>query len=553
MRENFRVFTCFLTQVTRQPCGGLLVERRHLSFNKGYEQIPEGKDTAMTYSIYLTLALATAGRHDPESAAETTPHLPDVLGPALGRIRDLAEGLRKDALSPLAAVQFEKDLQQATRELARVVTQWTYNHLESADAKVSPPEVHCQGSRFRRLSKKTPQQVDTLFGTITLHRRGYRAGPSEGEPLLFPLCRALGLAHGATPALVERAARYQAESGATQKQTLTRLQQEHGVRWGVKRLRQVAAFVAAAMEGHRVEAQAEQVLRWLRQAQDSRGRHRPVLSAGRDGITLGLRLKGCTLYEVATTGTRTVYDRRGRRLGTAYLAYTPEPGQGTMSAQLTRLLQAVLRRWEGPLPRLSYVTDAGDNETAYYRKVLRRLRHPRTGERLEWYWVVDYYHASERLWKMAEALFGSGRESWAWVRKMQKLLLKPGGVGRVLHSAAALRSRVKPRGKRLAEFRRAYRYLQGRRGQLRFAAYRRLGIPIGSGVTEAACKTVYSQRLKLSGMRWKKAGAQTILTLRVILLSGVWEQVYERLLTSDREVQVRTPGEFDRPTAKEAV
>ena len=63
----------------------------------------------------------------------------------------------------------------------------------------------------------------------------------------------------------------------------------------------------------------------------------------------------------------------------------------------------MLRRWQGPLPRLCYVTDAGDNETAYYKKVLRRLRHPRTGARLGWQWVVDYYHACQRVWAMAEA------------------------------------------------------------------------------------------------------------------------------------------------------
>jgi hypothetical protein len=411
----------------------------------------------MTYSIYLALALATAGRDDPEDPAEATPDLPDVLEPPLGRIRALVERLRQGPLSPPVAAAFERDLQRATRDLARVVTQWAYNHLEPAAVSDAPREVHCEGSSFRRLAKKTPQQVDTLFGTIALRRLGYRATPAAGEPVLFPLGRALGLVHSATPALVERAAHYQAESGATQKQTLARLRREHGVGWGVKRLRQVAALVAAAMEEHRPEAQAGQVLQWLGQAQASRGRHRPVLSVGRDGITLGLRIKGGSLYEVATTGTLTIYDRRGRRLGTVYLAYTPEPGQPTMSAQLTRLVEAVLRRWDGPLPRLSYVTDAGDNETAYFKKVLRRLRHPRTGERLEWFWVVDYYHASERLWTMAEALFGVGRRSWAWARKMQKLLLKPGGVGRVLHSAAALRSRVQPRGKRLAHFRRAYK------------------------------------------------------------------------------------------------
>ena len=39
-------------------------------------------------------------------------------------------------------------------------------------------------------------------------------------------------------------------------------------------------------------------------------------------------------------------------------------------------------------------------------------------------WVVDYYHVSERLTTLAEALFGTGRQAWAWMRRMQKLLLK---------------------------------------------------------------------------------------------------------------------------------
>src|SRR5207249_1771339 len=144
-------------------------------------------------------------------------------------------------------------------------------------------------------------------------------------------CQQLGLVHGATPALFECVARYQAESGATQKQTLLRLRSEHGLSWGVKRLRQVTTFVAEAMQQHRQEAQVEQVLRWLEQAHASPGRHKPVLCAGRDGITLGLRVKKGTIYEVATTATLSVYDRKDRRLGTVYLGYTPESGQVTMN------------------------------------------------------------------------------------------------------------------------------------------------------------------------------------------------------------------------------
>lgn len=510
----------------------------------------------MSYSTYLVTSLATMILQSAPGAAPAAgpcaPSLDETLAPCRQRLRDLVERFCRGTVTPLATAAFEKELRQVQDEEARLVAQWTYNHLEPAAVKTLPPHVRFEGSCYGRLGKKTPQSVSTLFGTITLARLGYRAAAGEGGPVLFPLCQSLGIVQGTTPALRECLARYVAESGATQRRALARLRQEHHVAMGVKRLRQLTAFVAEAMEGHRLVAQADQVVHWLEQAEASRGRHRPVLAAGRDGITLGIRLKTGWIYEVASAGTLSVYDRRGRRLGTVYLAVPPEAGQATMSQQLTQLLEEVLQRWTGPLPRLGYVTDAGENESQYYQKKLRRLRHPRSGERLRWYWVVDYYHASERLWTMAEALFGVGRPAWCWARRMQKLLLKPAGVGRVLHSAAALRTRRQLRGKRLANFHKAYRYLQQRREHMRYAECRRVGLPIGSGVTEAACKTVYTQRLKLSGMRWKKQGAQQVLQLRVILLSQVWSQVYQRTLQGYSEVQVDTPARRANPTIEQA-
>ncbi len=88
---------------------------------------------------------------------------------------------------------------------------------------------------------------------------------------------------------------------------------------------------------------------------------------------------------------------------------------------------------------------------------------------------------------------------------MQKWLLKAGGVNRVLHSAAGLRDHYGLKGTKRSEFGKAYRYLQVRMKYMPYTAYRRVGVPLGSGVTEAGCKTVHTQRLKLSGMRWGKA------------------------------------------------
>jgi hypothetical protein len=453
-----------------------------------------------------------------------------------GSCRFLARGA-----SPAAALAFERELSELLREVGRVITEYAYNRLEGEQPEALPPTVEHAGGTYRRLNEKTPnREVATWFGKITLWRHGYRYGERDvAEPTIFPLEVQLGLVQGATPALAPEAARLLAETGATQQTVLASLQARHGVTWGVKKLRAVTENVAGAMERFRREHQANQVVPWLRQAHTSKGKQRPVLAVGRDGITL--QTQPHSFYAVATTATLTVYDRRGRRLGTVYLAYAPELGQQTMTAELTALLEHVLRQWDGPLPRLTYLTDAGDNETKYYRQVLRKLRHPRTGRRLTWQWIVDFYHAAQRLTTLGEALLGPSREASAWAARMRKLLQKPNGPFRVLHAAAALKSRVTMSGARKKLFRQAYHYLRARTRHMQYADFRRLGLPIGSGITEAACKTVFTQRLKLSGMRWSGKGAQTILNLRVLLLSGLWDQVSHAIVNSYNPLSIRTP------------
>jgi hypothetical protein len=340
----------------------------------------------------------------------------------------------------------------------------------------------------------------------------------------------LGLNHSATPALIGWIGRHIATAGSNQAAVIELLRTDCGVTMGVKRLRQCVKQLGESMEKFRQEHQVDVLLEALKQAAGSSGSRKPVLAVGRDGITL--REYKHSAFKVATAGTVSVYDRRGKRLITIYLAHPPELGQATMDQMLTDLLTELLERYHGPLPRLAYVTDSGSNETGYFRETLRRMVHPCTGKRLEWTRVADYYHASERIWMMAEVLFGKGtRDANAWARRMLKALKKPSGASRVLHSAAThfLRRQRKPRklSKRKEEiFRIAYRYIQSRTKIMRYSDYSSAHIPLGSGVTEAACKTVFTQRLKNSGMRWSHDGAKTILTLRTILLSRSWAATY---------------------------
>ena len=148
------------------------------------------------------------------------------------------------------------------------------------------------------------------------------------------------------------------------------------------------------------------------------------------------------MHKEGATATVSVFSRWGKRLGTVYLAQMPEAGQAALSDELTELLRDVLGKWDGPLLRLVYITDAGYHSTEYYRRVLSRLVDLRGRDgQLHWEWIVDYYHVCQHISDLAEAIFGPGRAAYAWAAKMCRWLRdKPGGVFRVLRSAGALRA-----------------------------------------------------------------------------------------------------------------
>jgi hypothetical protein len=470
-----------------------------------------------------------------------------------GTLEEMVLKLLGAEISPASMFDFEMQVAEEFREFARQLMELALNQIEADDPEEMPHDVEYQAGGYRRLNQKTRNtHVATLFGTIELWRYPYRYWHRDAaDGCIFPLEIELGLIHSATPALAEAVGRYMAQAGATQQAVLDRLRSQHGVFWGAQRLRDVTQEISAAFAELTQEAQVQRLLELLEKAGKSPGPRRPVLSVGRDGVTL--REYRFRFFEHASVATVTVYDRAGGRLGTVYLAFAPEPGQQQMTERLTVLLQEVLRLWQGPLPRLTYVTDAGENETQYYRRVLARMVHPRTGEKLHWIRIVDYYHAAQRIWTMAEALFGKDDSAGrAWARRMCRVLKKPGGPFRMLHSAAALRNRRKLTAARAAEFRKAYQYIRRRTKQMQYHEYKHLNLPIGSGVTEAACKTVVSQRLKLSGMRWFKNNAQMILNLRVVLLSGIWQSLYRRFLDAHLAAHLRTYGPLPEFTTRQA-
>ena len=76
----------------------------------------------------------------------------------------------------------------------------------------------------------------------------------------------------------------------------------------------------------------------------------------------------------------------------------------------------------------------------------------------------------------------------------------------------------------------AIRYFGNHLSMMNYAGYRQQSFPIGSGVTEAACKSLIKQRFCRSGMRWKDKGIKTVLSLRsLVLTKDRWKQFWEKI------------------------
>src|SRR5262249_24682012 len=165
----------------------------------------------------------------------------------------------------------------------------------------------------------------------------------------------------------------------------------------------------------------------------------------------------------------------------------------------------------------------------------------RAGQRLEWLWIVDYYHAASYVSRLAHVLFAEEKTRQAWARRMRWVLRdKDRAVIRVLHSAAQHRGFTRGRKGEEKEYQEAYNFLLKHSKEMRYSEYRRAGLPIGSGVTEAGCKVVFTQRFKESGMTWSLEGGEVILRLRLAVLSGVWDEVYREYLNDRPLVPLAT-------------
>jgi hypothetical protein len=140
--------------------------------------------------------------------------------------------------------------------------------------------------------------------------------------------------------------------------------------------------------------------------------------------------------------------------------------------------------------------------------------------------ILDYYHLREHVIVASQAVYGLGTEaSQQWRTQLCGCLLEQGPAP-ALAQIAALRKTLRAPAKRRA-LQDLSRYLTARREMIQYPAFRAAGYEIGSGPTEAFCKTL-TQRLKGPGMRWDKPNAEAMMALASVRASHLWHSYWDK-------------------------
>ena len=137
--------------------------------------------------------------------------------------------------------------------------------------------------------------------------------------------------------------------------------------------------------------------------------------------------------------------------------------------------------------------------------------------------IIDLYHAREHVTNLCKIISGNDDKKTNDLRIRWWTDLDAGNVEKIVREA---QGQAPKSTEALKNAEREIGYLEGNRENMRYAAYRKQGLFVGSGVVEAGCKTVVGRRLKQSGMEWTVRGANNILAVRCTLLSERFDEFW---------------------------
>lgn len=423
--------------------------------------------------------------------------------PALER---LVESLTKQAKEPFSADEFnrfERELGERLREVGREALA-----RELAKADVDVDCVLIDGVEHRRVLRGTETYMTTL-GPVKVERTLYKDRTDPEANAVAVLEKRLGVIGGfwmpeaakqaawvvsqMTPAL---SAELFSRVGTMQpsKSSLDRLPKEIDARWEEDREtfeRELREVTEIPEDTKSIAVSLDGVLAPMKDGKAVQTRERAAEEGRLSKGPAGYREVGCATVSFC--------DEDGEMISAIRMARMPEANKLTLKAMLIDELGTILAaRPDLPIVK---VADAAEDNWTFLQNAI-----PFGAE------VIDFFHAAEQLGSALAAAYGDGsRQARMRFQELREVLLEDAdGVQQVIRSLVYLRNKH-PRNQRIRE---VLGYFRKHRRQMRYFELKQMGMPIGSGPVEAACKTLVAQRMKQSGMRWGVRGGQGILTIR---------------------------------------
>lgn len=408
--------------------------------------------------------------------------------------------------------EFERELRAHCLALERRVHVADFERLD-----VDAHGVVVDGVRYRRRAGKTPGQYMTLAGTISVERTTYRERGGHGGRTVAPLELRLGLVDGQwTLAAAEAGSAFMAS--VPSKEAAQLLRAAGSMAPSSSNLDRLPKRVSEVWEAGRETF--EGVVRDLERLDLPDPARVALIAFGLDGILLPMkdapRTPGLGKQDTGPKGHREVacasvslYDAHGERLHTIRFGRMPEHHKVTLHAQLFAEVEAMRARY--PMAKLQAIADGASENWRILGDIATRLGCEVTQ-------TLDYFHAVQHLTVGLRAGGVEDNDLQEWRHTLRDA---PDGLEQVIEELAVrLADIVRSGGPGHTATERELGYFMNQAGRMDYAAHAAANEPIGSGVVEAANKTLCADRMKRSGMSWLEAGGQAILTLRGQAQSG---------------------------------
>ena len=232
-------------------------------------------------------------------------------------------------------------------------------------------------------------------------------------------------------------------------------------------------------------------------------------------------------WHEASVATLAYFDAEGKRLKTTYIGRMPEAGKATAVDLLEKELMAVVSEREDV--NVVFASDGAAPQWTSLGAIRNRLPGTFSGHTMD---LVDAFHVAEYVQQAADALEGKDTPearilAATWRESIKE---KDDGPAVVIRSMRARLASLETEGRR-KDLEGAIGYIanQNALGRMRYAEAARRRYPIGTGITEAAAKTIVGTRMKRAGARFSQHGGQTVLTFRAALLSQRFEALHREL------------------------